>query len=594
MANELSKPEEMPGDRLFMAIFMADHLAQFSQIIQNFPEGNRACNIEIAIAGYESALTIYTKEQFPEEWANIQVNLGSTYAVRVKGNKAQNAMHKIACYEHALSVFTPEYDKEKRAFILNNLGAVYLESSQKVPEHIDKAISYFAEALRILQGHPNSPESDKAFQYLMVAGLRKDFSPTPLELEMAQAQSSRDQYVQSGDLQALQRSIAIWERIISHPDFDKADEAFRFDVLYDSGGTFIHRYHHTKNVSDLRRALSHWHELEEKVPSNSSLLVHALNGLGHYRYLYDHTRKIEHLDQAITFLQAANQIEPTRPATLYHLGITWRQRYLHNGSVSDLKSAITAYQEAIKFIAKSTSSDHGSQNIRASCYNNLGNAWRDYFDHTGEFTVLQEAITVFEQAVELSHEARPHDRALCLTNLGTGLRHRYRYTKKPQDIHQAIQRFEEAVAITPVNSPNLHLYLNNLGRGFQTRYWVTLSPVDLGEAIKYFMQAINSAPPHAENDRTVYLVNLGEALTQQSISTNNRFFWQEAKKLFRDASQKGLNVTVGETLRSMKTWLTTAFLYEEWQEVSEAYRFFYQASQQVLKIQLVRTDKETW
>ncbi|MEH1998337.1 MAG: hypothetical protein V7L00_06225 [Nostoc sp.] len=41
--------------------------------------GNKARNMEIAITGYEVALTVYTRSAFGQEWAMTQNNLGTAY-----------------------------------------------------------------------------------------------------------------------------------------------------------------------------------------------------------------------------------------------------------------------------------------------------------------------------------------------------------------------------------------------------------------------------------------------------------------------------------------------------------------------------------
>jgi hypothetical protein len=51
-----------------------------------------------------------------------QNNLGTTYGDRISGNKAQNLEEAIACYKRALEVFTKEAFPEKWAGTQNNLG----------------------------------------------------------------------------------------------------------------------------------------------------------------------------------------------------------------------------------------------------------------------------------------------------------------------------------------------------------------------------------------------------------------------------------------------------------------------------------------
>ncbi|OCR01641.1 hypothetical protein BCD67_19345, partial [Oscillatoriales cyanobacterium USR001] len=65
--------------------------------ISNFPLGNRANNIEIAIAGYQIVLS--HRETGSEKWAQTQNNLAVAYSDKITGNRAENIDRAIACYQ---------------------------------------------------------------------------------------------------------------------------------------------------------------------------------------------------------------------------------------------------------------------------------------------------------------------------------------------------------------------------------------------------------------------------------------------------------------------------------------------------------------
>ncbi|NEO65524.1 MAG: hypothetical protein F6J98_36095, partial [Moorea sp. SIO4G2] len=69
-------------------------------------------NLEIAIAQYQLALEVYTKPDFPEEWARTLYNLGNAYSNRIVGETTENLENAIACYEHASEIFTRDYFPE--------------------------------------------------------------------------------------------------------------------------------------------------------------------------------------------------------------------------------------------------------------------------------------------------------------------------------------------------------------------------------------------------------------------------------------------------------------------------------------------------
>jgi hypothetical protein len=49
--------------------------------------GDRADNIEKAIAGLTAALTVRTREALPQDWAMTQNNLASAYCDRIAGRQ---------------------------------------------------------------------------------------------------------------------------------------------------------------------------------------------------------------------------------------------------------------------------------------------------------------------------------------------------------------------------------------------------------------------------------------------------------------------------------------------------------------------------
>ncbi|MFM6078521.1 MAG: DUF3110 domain-containing protein, partial [Dolichospermum sp.] len=86
------------------AEYIAEVIFYFSNLIQQFPLGNISANKEIAIAGYEIALTIFTFDTFPQDWAMTQNNLGEVYRNRIRGDKADNLETASTCYREALKV----------------------------------------------------------------------------------------------------------------------------------------------------------------------------------------------------------------------------------------------------------------------------------------------------------------------------------------------------------------------------------------------------------------------------------------------------------------------------------------------------------
>lgn len=112
--------------------------------------GDREENIERAIAAYEEALLVYTQKEFPQEWARTQSNLGNAYSYRIRGERAKNLERAIHCYQSALQVRTREACPEQWATTQINLGAVYWERIEgDRSQNLELAIAAFKAALQV-------------------------------------------------------------------------------------------------------------------------------------------------------------------------------------------------------------------------------------------------------------------------------------------------------------------------------------------------------------------------------------------------------------------------------------------------------------
>ncbi len=112
--------------------------------IYEFPKGNRASQIEIAITICEVLIKFVTCKAFPSLWASLQIDLGVRYGNRIRGDLSENPDLAIAAYQNALKIYTREAFPEKWATIQNNLGAVYDDQ-----EKFDLAIATYQNALEI-------------------------------------------------------------------------------------------------------------------------------------------------------------------------------------------------------------------------------------------------------------------------------------------------------------------------------------------------------------------------------------------------------------------------------------------------------------
>ncbi|MCY7381334.1 MAG: CHAT domain-containing protein, partial [Microcoleus sp. CAN_BIN18] len=112
--------------------------------------GSRAENLERAIEFYKAALTVYTLEDFREDWAMTQNNLAIAYYNRINDSRAENLEWAIAFYEAALTVRTLEDFPEDWAQTQNNLAAAYYSRiNGSRAENLERAIDFYKAALTV-------------------------------------------------------------------------------------------------------------------------------------------------------------------------------------------------------------------------------------------------------------------------------------------------------------------------------------------------------------------------------------------------------------------------------------------------------------
>ncbi|MEH2382064.1 MAG: CHAT domain-containing protein, partial [Nostoc sp.] len=113
-------------------------------------KGDRAENIENAIAASTAALTVYTREALPIYWARMQNNLGLAYTDRIKGDRAENIENAIAASTRALTVYTREALPQYWAAMQHNLAVAYRERIKgDRAENIEIAIAASTAALTV-------------------------------------------------------------------------------------------------------------------------------------------------------------------------------------------------------------------------------------------------------------------------------------------------------------------------------------------------------------------------------------------------------------------------------------------------------------
>lgn len=129
---------------------IATCIAGFGDSILKFNLGNRANNIEIAIAAYNIAVPLLNSHEQPQLWAVILNNLGIAYFERIKGDRSSNLEQSIQCYQRVLQICVRENLTSDWARTQLNLGNAYLQQSEgNREENIEQSIQCYQAALQV-------------------------------------------------------------------------------------------------------------------------------------------------------------------------------------------------------------------------------------------------------------------------------------------------------------------------------------------------------------------------------------------------------------------------------------------------------------
>jgi tetratricopeptide (TPR) repeat protein len=112
------QPEVYP---LFHAAMQND----LGNVYYRLPPGDRAANLERAIACYQEALRFRTTEMSLLDNAMTQNSLGAVYAELPTGDRAANLRKAITCFEEALRFYTPDSEPFECRRTTSNLAHLY-------------------------------------------------------------------------------------------------------------------------------------------------------------------------------------------------------------------------------------------------------------------------------------------------------------------------------------------------------------------------------------------------------------------------------------------------------------------------------------
>jgi CHAT domain-containing protein len=453
-----------------VAQVMAAHIFKFSELIRTFPLGNRANSIEIAIAGYEIVLTVFTRDRFPEDWAKIQINLGVTYSDRIRGERAENLEQAIACYHAALEEFPRSDFPKEWAMGQDNLGCAYLHRIRgEKADNLEQAITWFHQALEV-NTRTNFPEEwartqhnlGGAYNYRIrgerAENLEQAIACYRAALEVSTRSGLREEWAKIQNDLGLALSNRICEERADN--LEAAIECYNAALEVRTHSEFPEKWAMTQN-------------------NLGSTYRDRIRG-----------ERAENLELSIACHCAALEVyTPTSfpenwAQTQTHLGNAYRER-IRGERAENLELSIACFRAALK---EYTPSRFAEQWARTQ--HNLGTTYR-YRIRGERAENLELAIACFRAALQVrTPYSFPEQWALTQNNLGSTYRERIR-GNRAENIEEAIKCYNESLKIrTRTSFPEQWAVTqNNLGNAYRDR--IQGNKVDnLETAIGYYRAAL--------------------------------------------------------------------------------------------------------
>ena len=397
------------------AQFIAADIGNFGNLIQQFRLANKASNMEIAIACYEIALTVRTREAFSVDWAGTQNNLGNAYHNRILGEKAENLELAIAAYNRALTVTTREAFPVEWAETQNNLGAAYRNRIVgKKAENLELAIAAYNQALNVRKRKAFPVDWARTKNNLGTAYIDRILGEKAENLELA--------------ISAYNQALTV---VRTREDFPVE----RATTQNNLGTAYSDRILGEK-AENLELAIAAYNQAlavytREAFPVEWATTQNNLGTAYRYKILGE---KAENLEQAIAACTAALEVRSRdalpqdHAVTLYNLGIVYQDAKRFNLAYSTFESAI----ETVEYLRGEIISGDESKRKQAEEWNRLYVRMIE--------TCLELGLN--HQAIEYSDRSKTRNLVELLAT-----RHLYPKGKIPANQRQEMQQLQREIDV---------------------------------------------------------------------------------------------------------------------------------------------------
>ena len=390
------------------------------------PEGDRAENIEDAIAAYQQSLQVMTRETMPVEWAQSTMNLASAYRNRIRGDHAENIEDAIAAYQASLLVRTRETMPVEWAQSIMNLAVAYRNRIRgDHAENIEDAIAAYQASLQVMTRENRPVEWAQSMMNLASAyssRIRGDLSEN---VEVA-----IDAYQQSLQVRTRENAPVEWAQSMMN-----LANAYRNRIRGDR----------SENIEDAITAYQASLQVltQEAMPAQWAMSMNNLAATYAKRIRGD---RAENIEAAIRGYRQSLQVR-----TCTTMPVEWAQSMMnlanayycrvYGDRAENIEDAITAYQQSLQVITRET-----MPVLWATLMKNLATAYssRIYGDRAEN---IETAIMTYRQLLQtITREAIPVLWAASINNLASAYTSRIR-GDRAENIEAAITAYQQSLQV---------------------------------------------------------------------------------------------------------------------------------------------------
>lgn len=135
------------------------------------PSGKEPGDSDKAIAYFEAALTVLTRDASPGGWSLTQGTLADEWIIRPKGNKAENLQRGIALYEELLTFFTRDSNPKMWAWSHQAIGMALAELQREDERNrcdiLRRSIASYKAAMLVYSQGDEYSDSRRSLQTLL-------------------------------------------------------------------------------------------------------------------------------------------------------------------------------------------------------------------------------------------------------------------------------------------------------------------------------------------------------------------------------------------------------------------------------------------